>query len=388
MQKEVRFLWPVYLMNLFFSANFYLPIWILFYQSRGLNIAEIGFVLSGTYLASFIFEYPTGIFADKYGRKLSLLISLALVTLSLVIEVNSFSVLQFYIASLLFGCGWAFSSGSLQALVYDSLKDRKLEKLNSKVLGIIDVFSSVGAFVAAFIGAFFYSFNNTLPYWITMLTGGAGFISLLFFKEPKYKKAGEKIYFFKNFKTGLSLLWKNPVLYSLLILYIPLFFFDEAWYTAKQPFLIQLGLPLVLLGAYEAFKNLFFIIGGLTLPKLLNKFGHKTLLAGVVIAQALTWWILGTNNLYAVVIFSYSLILWRQFWTYIDADIIHKHIHSSVRATTLSARQMIISAIFIFNPWMMGYLVNSISRNILFPIFGLIVLIIAGSVFLARRKYF
>ncbi|MEK6857501.1 MAG: MFS transporter, partial [Nanoarchaeota archaeon] len=277
---------------------------------------------------------------------------------------------------------------SLQAIVYDSLKDRKLEKLNSKVLGIIDVFSSVGAFVAAFIGAFFYSFNNTLPYWITMLTGGAGFISLLFFKEPKYKKAGEKIYFFKNFKTGLSLLWKNPVLYSLLILYIPLFFFDEAWYTAKQPFLIQLGLPLVLLGAYEAFKNLFFIIGGLTLPKLLNKFGHKTLLAGVVIAQALTWWILGTNNLYAVVIFSYSLILWRQFWTYIDADIIHKHIHSSVRATTLSARQMIISAIFIFNPWMMGYLVNSISRNILFPIFGLIVLIIAGSVFLARRKYF
>ena len=180
MQKEVRFLWPVYLMNFFFSANFYLPIWILFYQSRGLNIAEIGFVLSGTYLASFIFEYPTGIFADKYGRKLSLLISLALVTLSLVIEVNSFSVLQFYIASLLFGCGWAFSSGSLQALVYDSLKDRKLEKLNSKVLGIIDVFSSVGAFVAAFLGALFYSFNNTLPYWISMLTVGGYFFSFLF----------------------------------------------------------------------------------------------------------------------------------------------------------------------------------------------------------------
>ncbi len=168
MQKEVRFLWPVYLMNFFFSANFHFPIWILFFQARGLNLAEIGFVLSGVYLASFLFEYPTGIFADKYGRKLSLLISIMLCIISLIVEVNSYSVLQFYIASFLIGCGWAFNSGSWQALVYDSLKSKKLEKLNSKVLGIIDVFFSVGAFAAAFIGAFLYSFNKTLPYWVTI----------------------------------------------------------------------------------------------------------------------------------------------------------------------------------------------------------------------------
>jgi len=211
---------------------------------------------------------------------------------------------------------------------------------------------------------------------------------MLLIKEPKYKKDGETIEAFKNFKDGLNLALKNPILKSLLLLYVPLFFFEEAWYNAHQPILIGLGLPVILLGTYQAAKTILFAVGGVALPRLLDKFSHKTLLGAIIFLEVITWVILGTNNLYAVIIISYVLLLIHQLWNYVDADIIHDHISSNVRATTLSARQMVISILWVFNPWLMGYLVNTFSRNILFPIFGGIVLLTATIVFLSRKKYF
>lgn len=386
MRKHLQLLWPLYLGEFFGSLTFFSPVWILFYQIRGLNLADIGLIASGTYLASVLLEYPTGIFADKYGRKLSLLVSASLSALALITIVTAHSIAQFFIGALFTGAAWAFSSGAREALIYDSLKEKKLEKENSKVLGNLDAVGSIGGISAALLGASFFTINNTLPYWIAIVMYLLAFISFGFIREPKYHKGGE-INFFKNFKGGLKLLIKNTTLLSLLLLYVPLFFFEEAWYNAQQPILVGLGLPIILLGAYYSINKVFFGLGGFFLPKLLTKLNHKTLLAGIIIIEAMVWILLGLNNLYIVIIFSYLLLLLHQLWNYVDADIIHKHIPSNIRATTLSARQMLISIVWIFNPWLMGYLVNTFNRNYLFPIFGVIILAVAATIFIARRKY-
>ncbi len=385
--NKLRFLWPIFIMQFFVNAKFFIPIWILFFQSRNLNLAEIGFVISGVYFSCLIFEYPTGIFADKYGRKLSLFLFLFLAIISFFIELNAYSITQFFIASIILGCALSFSSGSLEAMIYDALKERKLEKNNSKTLGLLDSISSISAIISPFLGSFLFLIKDTLPYWMTIISYCFAIFALIFFKEPKYNNKNLKIETLKNFKEGLRLIIKNPVLKSLLLLYIPLFFFEESWYSTEQPYLIELGLPIILLGSYEAFRALFFFLGGIFLPKLLNIFRHRNLLFGIIILEAIVWLILGSNNLYSVIVFSYLLIILHQLWNYVDADIIHKHISSHVRATTLSARQMIINALFVFNPWMMGYLVNSIDRTILYPIFGIIVLIFSLIIFSSRKKY-
>ncbi|MBI4980570.1 MFS transporter [Candidatus Woesearchaeota archaeon] len=333
-------------------------------------------------------EYPTGIFADKYGRKLSIIFSILLNAVALIIEVTAHTTTQFFIGAVFIGASFAFSSGAREALIYDSLKEKKLEKSNSKVLGSLDTVGAIGGILSALVGSMFFTLKNTLPYWLTIGAYGLSLFFFIFIREPKYKKEGEIIDTLKNFKEGIKLVWKNPVLKSLLLLYIPLFFFEEAWYNAQQPILIGLGLPILFLGTYQAAKTIFFALGGVTLPKLLDKFSHKTLLFSIIIIEFLVWLILGFNNLYAVIIFAYILFLLHQFWNYVDADIIHEHISSHVRATTLSARQMLISLVWIFNPWVMGYLVNTFSRNILFPIFGVIILIVALSIFISRKRYF
>ena len=388
MKKYLSLLWPLYIGEFFRSLCFFIPIWILFFQARGLNLTEIGLCATGIYLASVLLEYPSGILADKYGRKLSIILSIFLSGIALIIEVTAHSTTQFFIGALFIGSSFAFNSGAREALIYDSLKEKKLEKSNSKVLGSLDTVGAIGGIISSIVGSMFFIIHNTLPYWTTIASYGLGLFFFIKLREPKYKKGKEIINYHKTFKNSLRLIWKSPVLKSLLILYIPLFFFEEAWYNAQQPILVTLGLPVLFLGAYYGTKTIFFAFGGITLPKLLDKFTHKTLLLSIIIIEALVWIILGLNNLYSVIIFSYVLILLHQLWNYIDADIIHKYINSNVRATTLSARQMLISLVWIFNPWLMGYLVNTFSRNIIFPIFGLIILVVTLPIFLSRKKYF
>src|SRR3989344_3473456 len=278
MKKYLALLWPLYLSWFFWGLSFFIPIWILFFQSRGLSLAEIGFVISGTYIASILLEYPTGIFADKYGRKISLILSILLYALALLVEVTAHSTTQFFIGAVLTGASWAFVSGAKEALIYDTLKEKKIERFNSKVLGSLDAVGAIGGILSALLCSFFFTIKSTLPYWLSIIALSLAFISMLLIKEPKYKKDGETIEAFKNFKDGLNLALKNPILKSLLLLYVPLFFFEEAWYNAHQPILIGLGLPVILLGTYQVAKTILFAVGGVALPRLLDKFSHKTLL--------------------------------------------------------------------------------------------------------------
>lgn len=308
--------------------------------------------------------------------------------ISVIIYIVFTSYWQLFTGYILMGVSFAFRSGAREALIYDTLKEKKLHKHNSKILGQLDFLGSTFSIAGVIIGSFIYKINQYLPFMLEAFVFVIAIFFLFLLKEPKYKKHYKKLSFSKSFVTGIKIVFKNPVILSLLLLYVPLFFFEEGWHIVKQPLLVSIGLPLTLLGFYYALNRGFFALGGLFLPKLLKKFSHKTLLLFLIIIECVIWLIFGTNNLYAIIIFSYLVILIHQFWNYIDADIVHKHIPSHIRATTLSARQMIISFIWIFNPWFLGYLLDTFNRNYLFPIFGLIVLVIAGLVFLIRRKYY
>ncbi|MBI4144121.1 MFS transporter [Candidatus Woesearchaeota archaeon] len=377
---------PLYLTEFFMRSMFVLPIWILFFQSRGLTLVDIGFVSTGTYIASVLLEYPSGIFADRYGRKNSLLIAIAFSVLSFLVEIYSFSVTGFFVSALLNGASWAFTSGAREALIFDLLKSVKSHKLNSVILGRLDAVGAIGSVVSVALGSVFYKTSAVLPYWLTIISAVLGFLSLLFLKEPKYSSGRAGL--FSHFKEGVLLVFSTPVIKSLLLLYVPLFFFEEAWYNASQPILVGLSLPVVMLGLYSSFKILFSAIGGLFLPLLLKRFSHFSLFAFIVILEASSWLFLGSDSLFFVIIFSYVLLLIHQLWVYVDGDAIHKHIPSRLRASVLSGRQTVLSILFVFNPWLMGWLVNTFPRSSLFGIFAGIVLVLGAFVLFIRRRLF
>ncbi len=386
--KKFNFLLPLYIYEFFSSMLFMTPIWVLFFQSRGLSLIQLGLLSSTVYLASTLFEYPTGILADRYGRKTSMICANLLVVIAFLVEVKSYSFPSFLVASFLVGMAWAFQSGAREALIYDALKEKGLQKHNSKILGILNFIGAAGQLISVFFGSILFIYDGSLPYWMTISTTIIGTIALSLVREPRNKTKESKLDDHTDFFAGLKLLWGQSTLSSLFMLYIPVFFFEGAWHgLMEQPVLVGLGLPIVILGTYQAVKTGLSGFCGLLLPGLVKKQQHATLFFWVIFLESLVMVGLGADWLWVAIASSYLMLFAHSLWYYLDADIIHEHIPSNIRATTLSARQMGISLIWIFNPGLMGYLVSTFDRAYLFPVFGVIILVTSISVFLLRKRY-
>lgn len=105
-----------FLLNMIFVAS-------SIYQVTVANLSPLQLVLVGTVLEAsvFFFEIPTGIVADAYSRKLSILIGIGLIGLGFVLE-GSFPVfVAIVLAQVLWGVGYTFTSGATQAWVTDEL---------------------------------------------------------------------------------------------------------------------------------------------------------------------------------------------------------------------------------------------------------------------------
>lgn len=68
-------IWKLTLQKSLVTAYFQLPIIVLFWQDIGLNMLQIMTLQAVFAIATVIMELPSGVFADLYGRKLSLILA-------------------------------------------------------------------------------------------------------------------------------------------------------------------------------------------------------------------------------------------------------------------------------------------------------------------------
>ncbi len=107
------FLWLAFSVNLVFQV-----------ERVGLSPLElvlVGTVLEGTY---FLFEIPTGVVADVYSRRLSVIVGTALLGAGLfVVAVPSFPVIL--LGNVVMGIGYTFISGALGAWIVDEIGEER-----------------------------------------------------------------------------------------------------------------------------------------------------------------------------------------------------------------------------------------------------------------------
>lgn len=96
--------------------------WVAILAARGYSLVEIGFAETVFHITSLIFEIPSGILADVFGRKTMLIVSTVMRMVGNAIMIASCS-LSMVCASIAFhALSYNFASGSGDALAYDSLK--------------------------------------------------------------------------------------------------------------------------------------------------------------------------------------------------------------------------------------------------------------------------
>ena len=106
--------------------------WVALLAVQGFSVFEIGVLESIFHIVSFCFEIPSGVLADVFGRKRTLIYSQAMMLLSAILMIISTG---FATTALAIGCsalGYNLASGTREALAYDSLKTAGREQEYNK----------------------------------------------------------------------------------------------------------------------------------------------------------------------------------------------------------------------------------------------------------------
>ena len=112
----------------------------MYLQHKGLSIQDIALYAIVLNISTTLFEIPTGIIGDRFGRKNSLIIGCSLLAIQSFIMVNVESPIAFIVLAGVEGFAYTFISGCDGALLYDILKNNNLSNqylnINSKLLAL------------------------------------------------------------------------------------------------------------------------------------------------------------------------------------------------------------------------------------------------------------
>jgi MFS family permease len=236
------------------TLYFYIPVYALYLQSRGLSFVQINSLWGVIVGTMFLTEVPTGIFADRLGRKRSINIALGLQFLGEIIFIFAKGYWPFALAAVTGGLGFAFSSGAVEALVYDSLQQTNQESDMSRAMGLLSAAQRAANLLAFAVGGILV-INLTqerfvLAIMLTALMVAAGWLVSLTLEEPRARKPGRAGGRSATLLAdGLRRLFVDRRFRRLALLAVLTVPFSNYLLNLYQPRFVELGVPPFWLGA-------------------------------------------------------------------------------------------------------------------------------------------
>lgn len=160
------------------NLRFFDPFIILFFRDAGLSFLQIGSLYSIRDLVTNLFEIPTGIFADAFGRRISMIMAFISYICSFIIFYSGSNFALYALAMVFFAFGEAFRSGTHKALILEYLKLNQMDHLKVAYYGRTRSASQLGSAINSLIGAalVFYTGDyrtmflaSTVPYVLDLI---------------------------------------------------------------------------------------------------------------------------------------------------------------------------------------------------------------------------
>ena len=333
-----------------FSAMAYTIIAVYYVEVVGLDPLQLVLIGTALEVSAFLLEIPTGVVADVYSRRLSIIIGTALLGVSCVLLGSIPFFLAILLSHVIAGAGYTFLSGAVQAWIADETNEVVASKAYMRGAQVSQVCALVGIGVST--GLAHLQLN--LP----TIVGGGLFIGLAIFTAFTMPEAGVQPIVQQErtswkamgdtFREGLRIVRERSVLVA--ILSIGIFFgmhtegFDRLWeaHLLKNFTFPQIGTlePIIWFGMINIGSNIIQIIGTevarrwldvssqLAVPRAL--FFINALLVASLVAFGLA------GNFALVIVIYWSIRLFRSLDQIISTIWINQHVDSRVRATIFS----------------------------------------------------
>jgi len=315
----------------------------------GLQLMLVGTALE---LTAFIFEVPTGIVADVYSRRLSVIIGTFLFGMSFIIE-GAFPLFWVIIfAQVVMGIGWTFISGAESAWITD--------EVGVENVGPIFLRSSQFHRIGNLIGIPLFVLLGNISYQVAILVGGVMFLALGIFRllympeegftrTPKEERENWKEVI-TTFKSGINLARAKPVLltFAMIAIFVGLYSegydrLSEAHFLEQFEFpalpwggdpivswfaIMRVGTMLLALGATEIVKRKLDTNDNRKVARVLQGIYGLISLGLLIFA----W----SRSFYLTILATWLIDTMRSLTGPLIDTWVNKYIDSKVRATTLS----------------------------------------------------
>jgi MFS family permease len=355
--RKVRNVYLVLNLFIWLPTALIIGINTLFLLDGGLSNVE-AFAANAFYTVGLaVFELPTGIIADTWGRRTSFLLG---ASIQLVGNLAYVAMWYFHapfvgwaIASVLLGLGYTFFSGALDAWLVDSLKATNYDGELDPIFAKGQIINGAAMLLGTVAGAFIAQLTNFgVPYLVRAGLQLTSFVvAFVIMKEIAFSPSNKRL--LAQIKELGSAAWKyalanRPVRWTLLA--APFYMGTGIYgFYAAQPYLLQLygdkraigiaGIAATVISATQ-------IAGGLAVPFIRKRFRRRThILIASAALTVVTLALIGLiQNFYVVV---GLLILWAfasAASTPVRQAYLNSLIPSEQRATVLSFDSMVSSS--------------------------------------------
>lgn len=161
----------------------------IFYQFalQTITPVQVGIFFSFIGVVGFIAEIPTGVIADKHGRKTSGLVGVAMLGFAPLLVFFGHTFAAYLGAAVLYGMGRAFLSGALESLVYDhkSTSRTAYRKINALEISA----GQTGILTSAALGGLLFSAGQGMPFIAEAIAGLVCFGLVLCMDEQRQADA-------------------------------------------------------------------------------------------------------------------------------------------------------------------------------------------------------
>ncbi len=394
MEKNVsRFYW--YRLTKF--GLFHIAVLVIFYQQRGLSFSQIMMLQSVYYFAKVLSEVPTGAWADRVGRKKSLIIGSFFHSSAYLLIFLSHSFILFNVGEIIAGIAMSFASGADSALAYDSLKCLGREKEYQRIEGNATSMRYLAYALFAPIGGLLATLNLAFPYLISSIAVfTSGLIALTMIEPPREDgkvqdsrfKIQDSVKSYHEIKQSVKLMITDKRILWFVLFFSLIFLATRLGFWTYQPYMKMVGLPLSLFGVVFACLYLFSALWSKYADRLEKKAKEDlTLLLMptlVVIPMVLM------SRLVSLWSLSFLLILQVTFGMH--EPILKNHLNrltpSEIRATMLSVQNMVGNLVFAVSAPFLGSFVDRLGLENALLIFAVVIIIFWIGLWQFRRSWF
>ncbi|MDX2379722.1 MAG: MFS transporter [Acidimicrobiia bacterium] len=344
-----------------FAASLIWSVNTLFLLDAGLEISEV-FVVNALFSVGMVaFEIPTGVVADTLGRRLSYLLSVAVLAVTTVLYVVAGQAgagwLVFGAISILMGLGFTFFSGALEAWLVDGLNSVAAEGDGPPDLDHVfargQQVSGASMFVGTILGGFLGQWNLSVPYvaravvLVLVFVVAARLMVEVGFTPQRLKLAEVPRQMREQARVGIAYGWDHRGLRLLMISGgIRGVFFGWAFYAAQPYFLELLGRDAIwVVGLVTAGVSLATIAGNQLVDVFSRRCGRRTTLlisaSAVSTVAAVT---IGLTSSFAVAVAALLVVAGAMgVMMPVRQSYLHHVTTSEHRATIVSFDAMVVS---------------------------------------------